>query len=171
MNTAFKNYLLANPIAYNIASSNKFFQLIQSNIQIRNSSQFYNGEGIVDSFISNVNITSSQFYNIKIADYCFKITTSNSSVSDSNFYNLTLSDESSLFQASFDSVVNFSNISLINSQVSFATVLSAEMYASKVSISNVTSQGAILNLNGATNVALHNLILSNISSSSTYLIY
>ena len=171
LKTAFKNYLLANPSAYNIASSNKFFQLIQSNIQIRNSSQFYNGEGIVDSFISNVNITSSQFYNIKIADYCFKITTSNSSVSDSNFYNLTLSDASSLFQASFDSVVNFSNVSLINSQVSFATVLSAEMYASKVSISNVTSQSAILNINGATGVVLQNLVLNNLNSSSTYLIY
>ena len=171
LNTAFKSYLLANPSAYNIASSNKFFQLIQSNIQIRNSSQFYNGEGIVDSFISNVNITSSQFYNIKIADYCFKITTSNSSVSDLNFYNLTLSDASSLFQASFDSVVNFSNVSLINSQVSFATVLSAEMYASKVSISNVTSQSAILNMNGATGVVLQNLILNNLNSSSTYLIY
>ena len=171
LNTAFKNYLLANPAAYNIASSNKFFQLIQSSIQIRNQSKFYNGEGIVDSFISNVNITSSQFYNIKIADYCFKITTSNSSVSDSNFYNLTLSDASSLFQASFDSVINFSNASLINSQVSFATVLSAEMYASRVSISNVTSQSAILNLNGATGVVLQNLILNNLNSSSTYLIY
>ena len=69
MKAKFKAYLLANPSVFSITSSNKFFQLIQANIQIRNASVFYNGAGIIDSFISNVNVTASQFYGINIADY------------------------------------------------------------------------------------------------------
>ena len=171
LKTAFKSYLLANPSVYEITSSGKFFQLIQSNIIIRNSSKFYNGDGVIDSFISNFNVADSQFYNMTIKDYWFKVTTSNATIANSTFDNLSVSDSSTLFQISFDGMANFNSLWLTNSHISFSTVLSATMKAYGITINNVKSQNEIINISGATGIIIQDSIFSNINSNNIYLIY
>ena len=70
---------------------------------------------MVSAFISSFEMVDSSLTNLSIVNYAFKFTSSNATISNCIFSNINSSDSTGLFQASFQSIVVFSNLTFTNS--------------------------------------------------------
>ena len=121
MNDEFKQYLIDNPTLYSITVSKRVFQLISANLEINNNTVMYNEGALIDSFVSTVTMSDSQFYDLITTFSAFTITSSTLNTSNLTISNISATDNLSLFTVTLDSVLSMDTMTYHSSFVSFLT--------------------------------------------------
>ena len=121
MNDEFKQYLIDNPTSYSITVSKRVFQLISANLEINNNTVMYNEGALIDSFVSTVTMSDSQFYDLTTTFSAFTISSSILNTSNLTIHNISATDNLSLFTVTLDSVLSMDTMKYHSSFVSFLT--------------------------------------------------
>ena len=161
---SYKDYLKSHTNVYTIESTYLLFELIQANLVIRNSTQIYNDRSVVSAFISTFTLIDSMLYNLSILSYAFKFTSSNATISNSKFSGISTIDNTSLFQTSFQSSVEFNNLEFNDSKLSFLSLLSSTLNFQLISIKNISSDTSLISISSGDLLITDSIIESSHSS-------
>ena len=122
MSSEFKQYLINNPTIYmSIAVSRRSFQLISANLEINNNTVIYNEGAVIDSFVSTLTLSDSQFYSLNTTFSAFTITSSTLRTSNIVIHNISATDNLALFTVTLDSSLDMNRMTYHSSSVPYLT--------------------------------------------------
>ena len=170
MNDEFRQYLIDDPAVYSITASKRVFQLISANLEINNT-VMYNEGALIDSFVSTVTVSDSQFYDLATTFSAFTITSSTLVASNLTINNISATDNLALFTVTLGSILSMDTIAYHNSLVSFLTCLNSDMNIASLNIYNITSESRAITLSGLTSMRAHNWSISNVESTGDSTIF
>ena len=164
----FKQFLINNPDQYKITASKRLFQLISANLQFRNGTTIYNEGAIIDSFISTLILSDSQFYNLTTSFSAFTVTSTTMNVENWTMYDISSNDNLALFTVTLNSVIGIEDVIYYNSTVPFITCLNSDANITSLSITNIAASSIIVNFDQLKTLRIENWNLDSIFSSSQH---
>ena len=163
----YKDYLIENPTDYQIASTNRVFQLISANLLIRGNSEFYSGQELIDGYISTISIADSSIHDISVkSSYLMKLTGSQVSLDSVSFTQVSSAGTLAAIGATLETTILVENTTFADSTVSFIDLISSYGSFDELTIQNVTAEGSIFNTDKAFEFFLDNSNFTQLHSAN-----
>src|SRR5690606_23909942 len=126
-------------------------------IEIKNSTEFYNQDSILDVFLSKVVIEDSIIRDLTITETCIKIAASELNIMGTNMTNISNPDSYDFLLVSYDSSLTIKNTQFKSSNSIFFRARNAIVIVDGIEFDNITSHTSLFRVDDSHGVSIGNI--------------